>query len=189
MRMKRSQLGLESRPDRGFLHAFVQLEKMRMPGADADPKNVRAPFAGKRAETRNGKEERFPRDGFEILLERLFDIARNVAEKAKSQMHLRRREPSDASQVRIQLRETLRNGMRRLEADEEPFRAHWRVASSPPERDKSPSGPTGGGSSTELITFIMFPAMFGNSALPRIVARAASGIVSKGRPRRHAEMI
>lgn len=51
MRMERAQIGLESRVDRGFLHAFVQLEKMRMPGADTDPENVWPPFAGKRAET------------------------------------------------------------------------------------------------------------------------------------------
>jgi len=53
MRMKRSQIGFESRPDRGFLHAFMQLEKMRMTGADADPKNVRRAFAGKLSEAKN----------------------------------------------------------------------------------------------------------------------------------------
>jgi len=41
MRMKRPQIGLESSPDRGLVHAFMQLEKMRMTGADAAPKNVR----------------------------------------------------------------------------------------------------------------------------------------------------
>ncbi len=60
----------------------------------------------------------------EIFLERLFDIVRNVAEKTEGQMHLLRREPADAAQVRIHFRETLRNGVRKLEADEEPFRVH-----------------------------------------------------------------
>ena len=124
VRMKRSQLGLESRVERGFLHAFVQLEKMRMPGPDADPDNVRPAFAGKRAETGNGKEERLPRNGVEIFLERLFDLLRNVAEKTEGQMHLLRREPADAAQMRIQLRETFGDGARKLEADEEPFGVH-----------------------------------------------------------------
>ena len=187
--MKRPQLGLEPRVERGFLHAFVQLKKMRMPGADPNPKNVRAPFTGKSAEAGNGKEERFPRDGFQILLERLFHIARNVAEKAECQMHLLPREPADTTQMRIQFREMLGNGVRKLEADEEPFRAHSWPANSKPERDASPSRPVGGGSSTALITFIMLPVMFGKSALPRIAARAAMGIASDGAPRRQAEII
>lgn len=186
--MKRAQVGLEPRVDGGFLHTFVQLKKMRMAGADPNPKNVRAPFAGKGAEARNGKEERFPRDDFQILLERLFHIARNVAEKTEGQMHLLRREPSDPAQVRIQLRETLGDGVRKGDADKEPFRAHSWPFNSQPERDALPSGPPGCGS-TVLIIFIMFPLMFGNSALPRIVARAINGIARDGKPRRHAERI
>lgn len=98
----------------GFLHAFVQLEKMRMSGADADPEDIRPAFAGKRSETGNGKEERFPRDGREIFLERFLYIARNVAEETESQMHLFGRKPADAAQMRIQFRETLRDGVRKL---------------------------------------------------------------------------
>ncbi len=63
VRMKRAQIGFEPCVERGFLHAFVQLEKMRMPGADADPNDARPAFARKCAEAGNGKEERFPRDG------------------------------------------------------------------------------------------------------------------------------
>ncbi len=99
MRMERSQIGLESRSERGFLHPFVQLKKMGMPGADSDPKNIRLAFSGKRPETANGKEERFPLDRIQIFLEGFFDFVRNVAEKAERQMHLFGREPADAAQA------------------------------------------------------------------------------------------
>lgn len=104
-------------------------------------------------------------------------------------MHLLGCEPSHAPQVRIQLREPLCDRMRELNADEEPFRPHCSRLSSQPDRAESPSGPVGGGSSTVSIIFIVLPAMFGKSAFPRIVARAKSGIVSDGKPRREAEMI
>ena len=124
MRMKRPQLGLESRLYRGFLYSLVQLEKMGMPGPDPDPKNVRASLGGKRPETGKGQEERFPRDGLQIPLERLLDFSRDVAEKAESQMHLLWREPPNAAQLRVQFRETFCYRVRRLDADEEPFRGH-----------------------------------------------------------------
>src|ERR1043166_7823700 len=162
---------------------------MRMAGPDANPKNVRTPFARKSAQPGNGKEECFPCDGFQILFERLLDIVRNVAEETERQVHLLRCEPADAAQMRVQFRELFSNGGRKLETDEEPFRAHFWRANSRPECDVSPSGPVGGGSSTVLITFSMLPAMFGKSALPMIVARASRGIVKEGEPRRQAAMI
>jgi len=189
VRMKRPQLGLESRVDRGFLDAFVQLEKMRMAGPDADPKNGRASFAGKRPEPGDRKKKGFPRDGFQIFFETLFDIAQNVAEKTERQMHLLWREPTNTAQMRIQFREMLCNGGRKLEADEEPFRVHSWLVNSKPERDTSPSGPAGRGSNIVLITFIVLPAIFGKIALPRIAARAAKGIANDGAPRRQAEII
>ncbi|MEY2557488.1 MAG: hypothetical protein QOE34_913 [Verrucomicrobiota bacterium] len=122
--MKRAQIGLESRSDRGFLHPLVELKKMRMAVADSNPKNVRTSFAGKCPKAANGKEESFPLDRVEIFLEGFFSLVRNVAEKTKSEMHLFRREPADAAHVRIQLRQASRNRFRKLDANEEPFRAH-----------------------------------------------------------------
>ncbi len=61
--MKRPQIGLESGADGGFLNAFVQLEKMRMPAADSDPNDVRPALPGKNSDANEGKEERFPLDG------------------------------------------------------------------------------------------------------------------------------
>ena len=107
---------------------------------------------------------------------------------AESTFVLPPRDPQHTAQVRIEFREKLRDRVRKLDADEEPFRAHSLWFNSQPDRDASPSMPPGGGN-TVLITFIMRPAMFGKTAFPRIVARAISGIVSDGKPRRHAERI
>ena len=59
---------------------------------------------------------------------------------------------------------------------------------SPPERNRSPSGPTGDGN-IEFTIFIMCPAMLGKSALPMIATRVDTGIVSAGTPCRQAVMI
>ena len=51
MRMERAQIRFETRAERGFLHTFVQLKKMRVSVAYAKPENIRPAFAGKCAET------------------------------------------------------------------------------------------------------------------------------------------
>ena len=119
--MERPQIGLEPRGEDGFLDALVELEQMRMAGADADPKNVRPTFAGKLSEAGNRKKECFPRDCAEIFSSFL-NIARNVPEKTESEMHLVRLEPAHAAQLRIQVREgVLGNGRRKSDADKQPF--------------------------------------------------------------------
>ena len=56
-------------------------------------------------------------------------------------MHLLGLEPAHAPHFRVQVREELSNGLRKLEADEKPFRVHWRLPNSLPERDGSLSEP------------------------------------------------
>lgn len=108
--MKRTQVGLETRLDRGFLNAFVQLKKMRMAGTDTDPNNVRAPFAWELSQAKNRKKKWFPRDGTEIFLELILDLARNVAEKTESKVHLLGLKPPHPAHSRIQAREELSDG-------------------------------------------------------------------------------
>ena len=112
MRMKRTQIGLEAGSERGFLGAFVQLEKVRMPLAHADPKNIRPAFAGKCAKTDKRKEERLPRNGAKISAELFLRFGGNVPKKAERKMHLLGREPAHAAQMRIQFCEKLRNRVR-----------------------------------------------------------------------------
>src|SRR5205823_9508521 len=107
MRMKRAQIGLEAGSERGFLDAFVQLEKVRMPVAHAEPKNIRPAFAGKCAKTDKRKEERLPRNGAKICPELFLGLGGNVPKKAECEMHLLGCEPAHAAQMRIQFREQL----------------------------------------------------------------------------------
>ena len=107
MRMKRAQIGLEAGSERGFLDAFVQLKKMRMPMAHAEPKNIRPAFAGKCAETDKRKEERLPRNGAKICPELFLRLGGNIPKKAERKMHLLGREPAHAAQMRIQFPEKL----------------------------------------------------------------------------------
>lgn len=137
MRMERPQIGLEACSDGGFLDAFVQLEKMGMPAAHPDPKDVWPALPGKNSDANKGKEERFPLDARQVFLERLFNIGRDVAEKTEGQMHLLGRTPAHAAHFRIQICQDLGNGLRKLDADEKPFRAHRRAANAKPVRDES----------------------------------------------------
>ena len=50
--MPGAQLRLDAGGQRGFLHAFVHLEKMRMSATDADPNDFRRAFRRKCAEHR-----------------------------------------------------------------------------------------------------------------------------------------
>ena len=124
MRMKRAQIGLEAGSERSFLNAFVQLKKVRMPVAHAEPKNIRPAFAGKCAKTDKRKEERLPRNGREIWTELFLPLGGNVPEKAQRKMHLLWREPAHTAQVRIQFRKKSCDRARKLDADEEPLRSH-----------------------------------------------------------------
>ena len=124
VRMERAQIGLEAGGECGFLHALVQLKKMRMPPAHAEPENIRPAFAGKCAEADKRKEKRLPGDGGKICAKLFLRLGGNVPEKTEREMHLLRREPAHTAQVRIEFREKLRDRVRKLDADEEPFRAH-----------------------------------------------------------------
>lgn len=101
-----------------------------MPASNSDPNDVRPTLPGKNSDANKGKEERFPLDGLQVFLQRLFNIARDVAEKTEGQMHLLGRKAAHAAHFRIQIHEQLGNGWRKLDADEKPFRAHRRLANS-----------------------------------------------------------
>src|SRR5881628_3773861 len=57
MRMPRAQVRLQSGSERGFLHAFVDLEQMRMRLTHAYPNNFRSSFCGERPDTSNRQKE------------------------------------------------------------------------------------------------------------------------------------
>src|SRR5258708_4464052 len=78
MGMERAQIGLETRGERGFLHAFVQLKQMRMAGADTDPNNFRPTFTGKCSQADDRKEKGFPGDRSQLSHQAFLSFARNV---------------------------------------------------------------------------------------------------------------
>jgi hypothetical protein len=55
--MKRAQIGFETGAEDRFLNALVQLEQMWVPGADANPDNLRPAFGRKRSEADQWKEK------------------------------------------------------------------------------------------------------------------------------------
>src|SRR6266705_2033430 len=58
VRMPGTQLRLDASGQRGFLHALVHLEKMRMSATNADPNDFRRAFRRKRADSGDPQEER-----------------------------------------------------------------------------------------------------------------------------------
>src|SRR6266404_2970243 len=97
---------------------------MRMTGADTDPDNFRPTLAGKCSQADKGKEKGFPGNRAQLFHQSLLSFARHVSEKTQRQMHLPRLEPAHAAQVRIYFGETLPDGFRKLQTNEEPLRSH-----------------------------------------------------------------
>src|SRR5437773_3480633 len=58
VRMPGAKLWLDPSGQSGFLHTLVHLEKMRMPGTDADPNDFRRTFGRKYADARDRQKKR-----------------------------------------------------------------------------------------------------------------------------------
>src|SRR5204862_3211966 len=91
--MECAQIRLEAGGEDGFLDAFMQLEQMRMAGADSDPNDLRPALARKSSETNERKEERFPGDGAEFFRKRFLRFRGNAPEKTQGELHFARLEP------------------------------------------------------------------------------------------------
>src|SRR5689334_17127338 len=113
--MERSQVGFEPDGEDCFLDALVQLEQMRMTGADADPDYFRPAFSGERSEADERQEKRFPGNGSEFFRKRFLNFGPDISEKGESEMHLARFEPTDPAQMRIQFREGCGDRFRQLD--------------------------------------------------------------------------
>ena len=83
VRMPGAKLRVEASSQRGFLHALVHLEKMRMSATDADPNDFRRAFRWKRADSGDRQEECAELNCTEFFAQRKIDIFRNVVEKAE----------------------------------------------------------------------------------------------------------
>ena len=74
VRMPRSELWFEPGSERGFLHALVNLEQMRMRLPDADPDNFRSAFCGKSSDANNRQKEGAELDRAEFFPQRKIDV-------------------------------------------------------------------------------------------------------------------
>ena len=115
VRMPRSQFGLDPNLKRGFLDAFVQLKKVRMRRADADPNDFHATSRWKCSNALDRQKKRAELDRIQFLAQRKIDILGNVGEKAEREMHLIASCPTNAANLRIKTRENLSNRLRRID--------------------------------------------------------------------------
>ena len=81
VRMPWFKFWLEPGSERGFLHALVNLEQMRVRFPDADPDNFRSPLCGKGPDANNGQEEGAELDRTEFFPYRKTDIVRHIAKE------------------------------------------------------------------------------------------------------------
>jgi hypothetical protein len=101
--MPRAQIRLQSNRERCFLDAFVELKKMWMTGANADPDYFHYPFGWKCSDSVDRQEEGMKFDRFEFFAQRKINILRHVGKKAESKMHLIASGPADAANPWIQI--------------------------------------------------------------------------------------
>src|SRR3954451_17693809 len=69
MRMPRSKLWFQTGAKNRFVHAFVNLEQMRMCISDADPQNLRSPLRRKSSRSHDWQKKRMKFDRRESLLQ------------------------------------------------------------------------------------------------------------------------
>jgi hypothetical protein len=119
VRMPGAKLRLEAGSERGFLHALVNLEQMRMRLPDADPDNFRGAFCGKGSDTNNGQKESAELDRAELFPQRKIDVVRHIAKETERQMHLSRLDPAHIANVRINTSKQLTRCIRQIDRDEE----------------------------------------------------------------------
>jgi hypothetical protein len=119
VRMPRSKLWLEPGSERGFLHALVNLEQMRMRLPDADPDNFRSAVCGKGSDANNGQKEGAEIDRAELFAQRKIDVVRHIVKETERQVHLRRVDPACAANVRIEARKQLTRWLRQIDRNEE----------------------------------------------------------------------
>ncbi len=86
----------------GFVHPLVQLKKMRMAVANADPEDVRNSFCGKGAESDHGKKKCAKRDRREFFLEQIGGLRIDRGKKREGEVDLLWRRKNQAAIMRIE---------------------------------------------------------------------------------------
>ncbi len=105
--MPRPQFRLDSRCERCFLNALVQLKKMRVCLADSNPDYLYDSFGWKSSHAFDRKEKCPELNPVEFFTQRKLDILGDVREKTEGEMHLIDGSPTDAADARIELNQDL----------------------------------------------------------------------------------
>jgi hypothetical protein len=101
VRMPRFKLWFDPGSERGFLHALVNLEQMRMRLPDADPDNFRSALCGKCPDANNRQKEVAELDRAEFFTQHEIDVVPHIAKETQRQMHLSRVDAAHTANVRI----------------------------------------------------------------------------------------
>ncbi len=107
MRMPGPQIGFQTGSERSILNAFVQLKKMWMSRADANPDDVRPALARKYSHANDREKKCAPANRDQSVAQSLFRARLDVPKKTKGEVHLFWREPTHAAQIGIQSDENL----------------------------------------------------------------------------------
>lgn len=99
MRMPWAKFRLEAGGERSVGHAFVQLEKMRMPVTDTEPNNFRATFAREGSNPVERKKKTCESNREELGAQLFFGIRCHVPEKGEREMNLLHPHPAHTGQM------------------------------------------------------------------------------------------
>jgi hypothetical protein len=121
MRMKRLEIRLESRVQHRILDALVQSKKVRVPFSHPGPNHGwMAPCIEHTQPAKRQKERRHFHRG-KRLAQRALAGSTHLAEKAHGQVQLRRRQPAQSRQLRIEIDEGFSARFRQFEPDKKTF--------------------------------------------------------------------
>ncbi|MEY2480938.1 MAG: hypothetical protein QOI04_1865 [Verrucomicrobiota bacterium] len=124
--MKWPQLRLETGRQRCFSYAFVNLNKMRMPRADADPNDFRRTVRWKCSDTGDRQKKCAELNRAKLFAKCKIDIFPNVAKETERQVHLRGIDPAHAANFRVKIDKKFLCRFRQIDRNEKPFRFHSR---------------------------------------------------------------
>jgi hypothetical protein len=124
VRMPWAQIRLDPGGQSGVGHSFVQLKKMRMSAAHANPDDVRPASRREGADSVKRQEERSKMNREQLRAQFLLRLGGDVAQKSQGEMQLVRGEPAETGEARIPPNEHVRNRIRQIQTNEKTLRSH-----------------------------------------------------------------
>jgi hypothetical protein len=136
VRMPRTQIRLDPGGQSGVSNSFVQLKKMRMSAANANPDDLGRAFRREGADTVKRQEERSKMNREQLRAQFLLRLGGDAAQKSQGEMQLVRAEPAETGEARIQPNEHVRDRIRQIQTNEKALRSHRGGSSLVVARDR-----------------------------------------------------